>query len=80
MIDWVNSHGIAMLIGYYIFAAVSGGMPTPGPNAGVAYRWVFSSLSLLNASVARFVATQLPNTSVGQKLTTGAANLTPPQP
>jgi len=69
MIAWVESHGIEVLVIYYVFAAFSGGMPTPSDNAGLAYRWMFSSLSLLNASVARLIATQLPSSKMGQALT-----------
>jgi hypothetical protein len=60
-----------MLFGYYVFAAFTGGMPTPTDNASVAYRWCFSSLSILNASLARLVATQLPSSKMGQALTSG---------
>lgn len=65
---WVESHGIECLVIYYLFAAFSGGMPTPGDNASVAYRWLFSSLNILNASIARFVATQAPSSKLGQAL------------
>jgi len=71
MLSWINQHGIAMLFGYYIFAAFSGGMPTPTDNASVAYRWIFSSLNILNGSIARLVATQLPSSKMGQALTSG---------
>jgi len=71
MITWVESHGIEVLVMYYVFAAFSGGMPTPDNNASVAYRWIFSSLSILNASIARLVATQLPASKMGQALTGG---------
>ena len=71
MLAWINSHGIAMLFSYYVFAAFSGGMPTPDNNASVGYRWMFSSLSILNASIARLVATQLPASKMGQALTGG---------
>lgn len=71
MVTWVEGHGIEVLLMYYVFAAFSGGMPTPDNNASVWYRWVFSSLSILNASIARLVATQLPSSKVGQALTGG---------
>jgi len=71
MIAWVEAHGIEVLVMYYVFAAFSGGMPTPGDNASIMYRWVFSSLSILNASIARLVATQLPSSKMGQALTSG---------
>jgi len=71
MVAWVNAHGIAVLVGYYIFCAISGGMPSPKPTAGVAYQWMFNSLGILNASLARLVATQLPNSTIGKTLTGG---------
>jgi len=71
MIAWVESHGLEVLVMYYVFAAFTGGMPTPSDNATVLYRWAFSSLSILNGSIARLVATQLPASKVGQALTSG---------
>lgn len=68
MLGWIETHGVESLLIYYAFAAFTGGMPTPGDNAGVAYRWIFSTFSILNASVARFVATQFPASKVGQSL------------
>lgn len=66
--NWIEHHGIEALLLYYAFAAVTGGMPTPGDGAGVFYRWVFSTFSILNASLARFAATQFPASKVGQAL------------
>lgn len=71
MLAWVEAHGFEVLIAYYLFSAFSGGMPTPTDNASVWYRWLFSSLSILNGSIARLVATQLPSSKVGQALTSG---------
>lgn len=65
---WIESHGIECLFMYYIFAAISGGMPTPSDTASLGYRWMFSSLNILNASIARFVATQAPSSKIGQAL------------
>jgi hypothetical protein len=66
--NWIQTHGFQALLIYWVFAAVSGGMPTPADSSGIAYRWTFSTLSILNASVARFVATQLPASKLGQSL------------
>lgn len=68
MIGWVETHGIEVLVMYYIFAAFSGGMPTPADDSGMGYRWLFSSLSILNASLARLAATQFPSSKLGQSL------------
>lgn len=71
MITWVESHGIECLIMYYVFAAFTGGMPTPADNASVMYRWTFSTLQLLSASLARLAATQFPASKMGQALNSG---------
>lgn len=68
MVNWVETHGIEALLIYYAFAAVTGGMPTPDNTAGVVYRWAFSSFSILNASLARLVATQFSGSKLGQSL------------
>lgn len=68
MITWVESHGIETLLMYYVFAAITGGMPTPVDASGIAYRWAFTSFGLLSANLARLLATQLPNSKVGQAL------------
>lgn len=68
MVTWVETHGIEVLVAYYLFAAISGGMPTPASNAGIAYRWVFSSINILNASFARLIATQFSESKVGSAL------------
>ncbi len=70
-IGWVESHGIECLVFYYFFAAFSGGMPTPSDTSSVGYRWAFSSLSILNASLARLIATQAPGSKIGQALQSG---------
>jgi hypothetical protein len=71
MLTWIEAHGFETLLAYYIFSAFSGGMPTPSDSASVMYRWLFSSLSILNGSLARLVATQLPASKMGQALTSG---------
>lgn len=69
VLTWIEAHGIECLIAYYVFSAVSGGMPTPGDASGVAYRWIFSSLGILNGNLARLIATQFPASKIGQSLT-----------
>lgn len=68
MVTWVETHGIEVLVIYYLFAAISGGMPTPASDAGIAYRWIFSSINILNASFARLIATQFSASKVGSAL------------
>jgi hypothetical protein len=71
MLAWIESHGFEVLIAYYVFTAFSGGMPTPTDGASVMYRWIFSSLNILNGSLARLIATQSPSSKMGQALTSG---------
>ena len=66
--NWIEHHGLETLLIYYAFSAVTGGMPTPSDTAGVLYRWTFSTFSILNGSLARLVATQLPASKIGQAL------------
>lgn len=68
MLSWIETHGVESLLIYYAFAAFTGGMPTPADTSGVFYRWLFSTFSILNASLARFAATQFPSSKVGQAL------------
>lgn len=68
MLTWVEAHGFECLVGFYVFSAVTGGMPTPSDASGLFYRWMFSTMSILNGSLARLVATQLPASKLGQSL------------
>jgi hypothetical protein len=68
MITWIEAHGIETLLMYYAFSAITGGMPTPSDASGVGYRWLFSSFSILNASLARLVATQFSGSKMGSAL------------
>lgn len=77
MLTWVESHGFESLIMFYVFSAITGGMPTPSDTAGIAYRWVFSTFSILNANLARLVATQFSGSKLGQSLQ-GAQPVQPP--
>ena len=68
---WINHHGIEALAIYYVLSAIIGGMPTPPPNASLAYQWAFRSGAILSASLARLAATTpgLKDTAAVQKLT-----------
>lgn len=70
-IGWVESHGIECLLSYFVFSCFVGGMPTPKDDSSVGYRWAFTSFTLLSAGLARFVATQFPESKMGQALTSG---------
>ena len=71
MLMWIEHHGFEFFLMYYAFTAFTGGMPTPADDSGQGYRWLFSSLQILNGSLARLVATQFPASKMGQSLTTG---------
>jgi hypothetical protein len=53
MLMWIEHHGFEFFLIYYAFTAFSGGMPTPADTSGAGYRWLFSSLQILNGSLAR---------------------------
>lgn len=66
MLGWIESHGFESLVIYFLASCFIGGMPTPSDNASVMYRWVFSSFTLFSAGLARFAATQFPESKIGQ--------------
>ena len=68
MVTWVETHGIEVVVIYYIFSAITGGMPTPVQTSGIAYRWIFSSINILNANFDRLIATQFWQSKVGMVL------------
>ena len=78
MLTWVETHGVETLVIYYVFAAITGGMPTPADSASIGYRWLFSSFSILNASLARLVATQFSGSKVGNALNNPVATAANP--
>lgn len=45
MFEWINSHGIAMLIGYYVVISILGTMPNPGPQASYWALWAYAAAS-----------------------------------
>lgn len=86
MLTWVEAHGFESLLIYFLFSAITGGMPTPSDNSGIAYRWIFSTFSLLSGSIARLVATQFSASKLGQSLQgtqpvqpVVVANINPPE-
>ena len=48
MIEWINSHGVDVIVGYLVFAAVVGSMPALPENAGYLARWGYGTLHALS--------------------------------
>lgn len=57
MLDWVNTHGLAVLAGYWVFSSAVGAMPTPSDKSSAWYQWAYkflgSLLQLIAANGAR---------------------------
>jgi len=45
--NFLNSHGLALMLGYYVFSAVVSGMPEPPSDATLAYIWAYHSAHAL---------------------------------
>ena len=64
LINWVNTHGIEILIGYLFFAAFVGSMPPLKPNAHYMAHWAYGFLHLLSMnlrSAANMLKVQIPD-------------------
>ncbi len=44
MLNWINSHGIEVLIIYWVFSAAISNMPTPKTEGDGFYHWVYGFL------------------------------------
>ena len=52
MHQFIATHGVWVgIAGMWLFSALSGGMPDPTPQSGVAYRWIYGSLHILAANL-----------------------------
>lgn len=52
------THTEAWLLGYFIFSAVVSGMPDPGPEAGLAYRWAYHTLHILAGDLSQYIGSR----------------------
>ena len=52
------------IVGYFIFSAVVGGMPDPGPTSGSGYKWLHNSLHILAGNISQAVSAKYPAISV----------------
>jgi hypothetical protein len=48
------------LIGYFVFSAFVSGMPEPDPQASLAYRWAYNSLSILSGDRSKWIGSRQP--------------------
>lgn len=61
MIEWINSHGVEALLGYYIFISVLGTMPDLPTNASYMQRWAFGAAHAICGNVQKVFASLRPN-------------------
>lgn len=57
---WLQSHGADAVLIYFGFSAFVSGMPEPGPDAGVGYRWAYHSLHVLAGDLSAQFGSRLP--------------------
>jgi len=57
MLQWIEGHGIELIIAYYIFNAVVSGMPEPMPNGNAFYLWLYRSSHTLSGNIDRVMQT-----------------------
>jgi hypothetical protein len=53
MTNWVESHGIEVILIYFAFAALVGSMPPLPPDASYWQRWAYGFLQLSSANLTR---------------------------
>ena len=68
MIDWVNTHGIALLIGYYVIISILGTMPELPTTATYWQRWAYGAAHAICGNMKNMAA------AFGKKLPNGAAD------
>lgn len=58
--NFMNSHGLALLAGWYVFSAVVSGMPEPLAASGTGYRWAYASLHALAGDLSTWIGSRIP--------------------
>ena len=51
MMEWVNTHGVNVMVGYLLFAAFVGSMPPLPENASYLARWGFGFLHMASMNL-----------------------------
>jgi hypothetical protein len=54
MNNWIASHAVALIAGFYLFSALVSGMPSPEAASGLIYRWVYASLHVLAGDLSHY--------------------------
>lgn len=67
MLEFIHLHPtITAIIGYYVFSAIVGGMPTPVPgSSSAAYTWMYNSLHLLAGNITEAFKKKFPAMAEG---------------
>jgi hypothetical protein len=82
-LGWANSHGIEILIAWYVFSALVSSLPTPSATSSNLYRFVYTFLHTLAGSIGRipYLRNIIPE-GEGQttKTTTQVSTLTTTEP
>lgn len=56
--NFFDSHGLALLLGYYVFSAVVSGMPEATAQSGLAYRWAYNTLHILAGDLSAWIGSR----------------------
>ena len=73
----VEHQTVVVLVAYYIFGALVGGMPAPTATSSTTYKWAFGSLNILASNISRAKSTTLENSPNWQA---AIQKLTPDKP
>ena len=57
-------HAVIICVLYWIFSAVVGGMPLPGPSSKIIYQWAFQSFHILAGNITVAFASRFPQFTV----------------
>lgn len=60
IVSFVNTHGIEVLLAYFVFSALVSGMPAPKPTASTGYVWLYNSLHALSGDLREVAAKYIP--------------------
>ncbi len=60
----MNEHTLFVLLGYWVFSAIVGGMPMPTSTSSQAYTWAHDSLQILAGNLSNAIAVRYPALNV----------------
>lgn len=64
MFEYLNAHGIILVIAYYVFNAIISGMPEPSPTSSQGYLWTYRSLHTLSGNLDKLKGVNVSSESV----------------